>query len=68
MKILLIFISLNLFGCKSGVNWNDVERVYFFEQRPENFKSRASTQLIQLPEAKELNVDMVKNRLQNSQY
>jgi hypothetical protein len=68
MRILLILISLTFFGGKEEVNWENLEKVYFFEKMPENFETRKSDQLIQLPEAKELKTDIVKNRLKNSKY
>jgi len=68
MRILLILISLTFFGCKEEVKWENLEKVYFFEKMPENFETRKSDQLIQLPVAKELKTDIVKNRLKNSKY
>tara|TARA_Y100000589_G_scaffold117357_1_gene111194 strand:- start:1932 stop:2330 length:399 start_codon:yes stop_codon:yes gene_type:complete len=68
MRILLILISLTFFGGTEEVNWENLEKIYFFEKMPENFETRKSDQLIQLPEAKELKTDIVKNRLKNSKY
>ena len=68
MRILLVLISLTLFGCTEDVNWENLEKVYFFEKVPENFETREYDELIQLPEAKELNIDIVKKRLKNSNY
>ena len=59
---------MTLFGCKEEVNWATFEKVYFFEKMPMNFETRKSDELIQLPEAKELKTDIVKNRLKNSKY
>ena len=61
-------MSLTLFGCNEDVNWNSLEKVYFFEQMPVDFETNNLNDLIQLPEAKELKTDIVKNRLKNSKY
>jgi hypothetical protein len=68
MSILLILMSLTLFGCNEDVSWNSLEKVYFFEQMPVDFETNNPNDLIQLPEAKELKTDIVKNRLKNSKY
>ena len=59
---------MTFFGGKEEVNWENLEKVYFFENMPENFETRKSDELIQLPKAKELKTDIVKNRLKNSKY
>lgn len=68
MRILLLLIPLTLFGCKEKVNWDDLEKVYFFEQMPVDFEIRKSSELIQLPEIQILRTDIIKKRLKNSKY
>ena len=55
-------------GCNEDVNWDNLEKVYFFEQMHVDFKTSKTDDLIQLPEAKELKINVVKNRLKNSKY
>ena len=66
MKILLILISLTLFGCKEEVNWDDLENVYFFEQMPVDFVSEKPDNLIRLAQAQKLKTDIIKNRLKTN--
>ena len=68
MRALLLLTSLTLFGCNENINWKNLEKVYFFEKKPENFETSKPYDLIQLSETKELKIDIIKKRLKNSKY
>jgi hypothetical protein len=68
MRLLLILISLTFFGCTEEASWENLEKIYFFENKPNDFEFIKEDELVHLPEIKELQLDVVKNRLKKSKY
>ncbi len=66
--IVLVLISLTFFGCTEGISWDNLDKAYLYEVEPENFKTRKLEELIQLPQAKELDTKVIKDRLKKSTF
>lgn len=68
MRILLILLSLILTGCQQESKWENLEKFHLFEKIPENFETMNYDELIHHNDVKELKVNIIRQRLNNSKY